>query len=248
MNKQETLRKIQNGIIVSCQAVPGNPLERECARNMLLMAECAVKGGAVGFRVNSPENIKPIKEKFPDVPVIGIWKVDTNNPVYITPTMKEVDALVALGCEIVAADGTNQINDEGKYAWEIIRQIRDKYPDVIVMADIATLEDAKIAAREGADIIATTMSGYTSQSKVQVVDQTPDGTPDFELLKEIKDANLGCFILVEGRIWTREEAVECFRMGADCICIGKAITNPYKITARFVNAVNDFFHEDIRIF
>ena len=248
MNKQETLRKIQNGIIVSCQAVPGNPLERECSRNMLLMAECAVKGGAAGFRVNSPENIKPIKEMFPDIPVIGIWKVDTDNPVYITPTMKEVDALAELGCEIIAADCTNQINDEGKYAWEIIRQIKEKYPDIVIMADIATLEDAKIAAREGADIIATTMSGYTAQSKVQVVDQTPDGTPDFELLKEIRDANLGCFILFEGRIWTREEAVECFRMGADCICIGKAITNPYKITARFVNAVSEFFHEDSRIF
>lgn len=247
MNKQETFKKIQNGIIVSCQAVSGNPLERECSRNMLLMAECAVKGGAAGFRVNSPENIKPIKEMFPDVPVIGIWKVYSDNPVYITPTMKEVDALAALGCEIIAADCTDQINAEGRYAWEIIRQIKEKYPEIVVMADIATLEEAKIAAREGADIIATTMSGYTNQSKVKVVDQTPDGTPDFDLLQEIKALNLNRFILVEGRIWTREEAVECFRLGADCICVGKAITNPYKITARFVNAVKDFFHDDNKI-
>lgn len=248
MNKQETLNKIKNGIIVSCQAVPGNPLERECSRNMLLMAECAIKGGAVGFRVNSPENIKPIKETFPDYPVIGIWKKNTGNPVYITPTMTEVDALVELGCEIVATDCTNQINAEGRYAWEIIKEIKEKYPDVVIMADIATLEDAKIAAREGADIIATTMSGYTAQSKVKVVDQTPDGTPDFELLQEIYEANLGCFILVEGRIWTREEAVECFKLGADCVCIGKAITNPYKITARFTNAVNQYFNKDTIIY
>lgn len=247
MNKQETLNKIKNGVIVSCQAMPGNPFERECARNMLLMAECAVLGGTAGFRVNSPENIRPIKEKFPDVPVIGIWKKKTGNPVYITPTMKEVDELVSAGCEIIAADCTDQINAEGRYAWELIKDIKEKYPDVVIMADIATVEEAKIAAREGADIIATTMSGYTAQSKVRVVDYTPDGSPDFELLREIKEANLGCFILVEGRIWTREEAVECFRLGADCVCIGKSITNPYKITARFVNAVNEYVGNPKRI-
>jgi N-acylglucosamine-6-phosphate 2-epimerase len=211
---------------------------------MLLMAECALKGGAAGFRVNSPENIKPIKDAFPDVPLIGIWKRHTDNPVYITPTMAEVDALAELGCEIIATDCTNQVNAQGKYAWEIIKEIKSKYPDIVVMADIATVEDAKIAAREGADIIATTMSGYTEQSKVKVVDQTPDGTPDFDLLRELKAENLNSFILFEGRIWTREEAVECFAIGADCICIGKAITNPYKITARFVNAVNNFFNND----
>lgn len=240
MSKKEVLQRIKGGIIVSCQAVPGNPLYAECARNMLLMADCAVAGGAAGFRANAPENIKPIKEKYPDIPMIGIWKVhEGDNPVYITPSMKEVDALVELGCEIIAVDTTNQLNSRGRYAWEIIKEIKKKYPEVVIMADISSVEEAVISYREGADIIATTMAGYTVTSKVKVEDETPYGTPDFDVLKEIREALPDAFILFEGRIWTREEAVECFRLGADSICIGKAITNPYKITARFVEAVKN---------
>ncbi|MBQ1300413.1 MAG: putative N-acetylmannosamine-6-phosphate 2-epimerase [Erysipelotrichaceae bacterium] len=243
MNRKEaTLDKIRNGVIVSCQAVEGNPLVRECSRNMLLMAECAVEGGCAGFRANSPENIRPIKEKYPEYPMIGIRKVVTEgNPVYITPTMKEIDALAECGCEIIALDCTNQINCEGHYAWENIKLIREKYPDIVIMADIDTLEDATIAAREGADIIATTLNGYTANSVERHVAGDSDGEPNYEFLRQLKKADLGCFILYEGRIWTREQAVKCFEEGADCICIGKAITNPYKITDRFVKAVNGYF-------
>ena len=240
--REETLRRIKNGIIVSCQAVPGNPLERECSRNMLLMAECAVEGGCAGFRANSPENIIPIKEKYPDYPMIGIWKiVSDNSSVYITPTMKEVDALVEAGCEIIALDCTNRLTCEGTYAWENIKKIRAKYPDVVIMADIDTIEDATIAAREGADIIATTLNGYTENSTEKHIAGDSEGEPNYEFLKQRKKADLGCFILYEGRIWTREQAVRCFEEGADSICIGKAITNPYKITDRFVKAVNSYF-------
>lgn len=239
----EVLKKIKHGIIVSCQAIPGNPLIEECARNMLLMADCAVAGGCAGFRANSPENIKPIKEKYPDYPMIGIWKVVTNNnPVFITPSMREVDALAKLGCEIIAADCTNQINADGLYAWEIIKQIKAKYPDIAVMADIATIEDAKIAANEGADIIATTLNGYTAESDVKFTIGCSEGEPNFSLLRQIKKENFDQMILYEGRIWTKENAVECFKEGADCICVGKAITNPYKITERFVNAVDGYFN------
>lgn len=243
MNKrEEVLKKIKNGLIVSCQAVEGNPLERECSRNMLLMAECAVLGNCNGFRANSPENIKPIKEKYPNYPMIGIWKKAMGtNPVYITPTMKEVDALAELGCEIIAIDATNQINAEGHYAWELISKIHVKYPDVAVMADIATIEDARIAAREGADIISTTMNGYTVQSEHKHVRGGSEGDPDYEFLRKLKAENLGKFIIYEGRIWTPEEAVKCFEEGADCVCVGKAITNPYKITERFSNAIEKYF-------
>lgn len=240
--KQEILSKIKNGVVVSCQAIPGNPLEKDCAKNMLLMAECAVAGGAVGFRANSPEVILPIKQKYPEIPMIGIWKVVTEgNPVYITPTMNEVDALVECGCEIIALDCTNQINCEGIYAWENIKKIKEKYPDIVIMADIDTIEDAKIAAKEGADIIATTLNGYTVNSVEKHTAGSSDGVPNFEFLKALKRANLGCFILYEGRIWTREDMVKCFQLGADCVCIGKSITNPYKITERFVKAANQYF-------
>jgi len=243
MNKQETLEKIRNGIIVSCQAVGDNPLKRECARNMLLMAECAALGGAVGFRANAPENIKPIKEKYPDMPMIGIWKVQVEgNPIYITPTMKEVDALAELGCEIIALDLTNQINTTtGKYAWEIIKDIKAKYPDICIMADIDNVDDAVIAYREGADIISTTMNGYTANSKVKEAPGQTDGEPNFENLREIRAALKDAFILFEGRLYTREDCVEAYKNGANCLCVGKAITNPYKMTERLVCAVNNYF-------
>ena len=245
MNKQETLNKIKNGIVVSCQAIPGNPLERECARNMLLMAECAALGGAIGFRANSPENIKPIKEKYPDMPMIGIWKIMTpGNPIYITPTMKEVDALAELGCEIIALDLTNQINTTtGKYAWEIIKDIKAKYPDICIMADIDNVDDAVIAYLEGADFISTTMNGYTANSKVREVSGQTDGEPNFENLREIRAALPDAFILFEGRLYTREDCVNAFKFGANCLCVGKAITNPYKMTERLVGAVNKYFEE-----
>ena len=240
--KQEVLDQIRNGIVVSCQAVGDNPLIRECSRNMLLMAECAAKGGAVGFRANSPENIIPIKKMFPDMPMIGIWKIKTEgNPIYITPTMKEVDALVECGCEIIALDLTREINTTtGKYAYEIIKDIKAKYPNLVIMADIDDVEDAKIVYREGADIISTTMNGYTPHSKVKHRQGETDGEPNFENLREIRAALPDAFILFEGRLYTREDCVEAYKNGANCLCIGKAITNPYKMTERFVNAVNDY--------
>ena len=104
------------------------------------------------------------------------------------------------------------------------------------MADIATLEDAKIAAREGADIIATTLAGYTADS------QEYKTCAAFPLLKQIKEANLGKFILCEGKIWTREDAVEAFESGANCVVIGTAVTSPWKITERFVTEIDKHFN------
>ena len=233
-SKQEVLDILKDHLIVSCQGVAPNPVstpERLC-----MMADCAVMGGAVGFRANEPQNIKIIKEKYPDMPMIGIWKIQTgDNEVYITPTMEAVDTIVELGCEIVALDATNRINAYGHYAWELIKQIKEKYPHIVVMADIATFEDAKIAAREGADIIATTLAGYTADS------QEYKTTAAFKLLKEIKEANFGKFILCEGKIWTREDAIEAFNSGANCVVIGTAVTNPEKITERFVGAIDQYF-------
>ncbi len=231
--KEEILGKIRNGVIISCQAVEPNPMATP--ETLLLFADCAVMGGCVGFRANMPQNVKIIKGKYPNYPIIGIWKIVTgDNPVYITPTMEAVDTLVSLGCEIVAMDATNRRNAQGRYAWELLKEVKEKYPDIVVMADIATIEDAKIAAREGADIVATTLSGYTEDTKEK------NKTADFELVKAMKAANLGKFILTEGKIWTREDAVKAFECGADCVVVGTAVTNPWKITERFVEAVKEY--------
>ena len=233
--KKEILDQIRNHVMVSCQAVEPNPFATP--ELLLKMADAAVMGGAAGFRANTPPNVKIIKEKYPDYPMIGIWKIQTgDNEVYITPTMEAVDELVALGCEIIAIDATDRVNAYGHKAWELIGQIKKKYPDVIVMADLGTIEDARIASREGADILATTLSGYTEASKDHA------GIPDFELVKAMKDEKLTDFVLMEGKIWTREDAVKAFESGADCIVVGTAITSPWKITERFVKEVDKHFN------
>ena len=232
--KQSILNSIRNGVVVSCQATSPNPMATP--ETLLLFADCAVMGGCVGFRANSPENVRIIKNKYPNYPMIGIWKIQTgDNDVYITPTMEAVDALVDLGCEIVAIDATNRINAFGKYAWELIKHIKQKYPNLVVMADLATIEDARIAVREGADIIATTLSGYTENTKEK------NKTPDFQLIEDMRKEFPDMFILTEGKIWTREDAVKAYKCGADCIVVGTSITNPWMITKRFVDAV-DFLH------
>ena len=230
-SKEEVLNKIRNRIIVSCQADDPNPFDQP--ELLLKMADAAAMGGCAGFRANRPQNVKIIKEHYPDYPMIGIWKIQTgDNPVYITPTMEAVDTMVELGCEIVAMDATDRINADGHYAWELLSQVKAKYPDIIVMADIATIEDARIASREGADIIATTLSGYTEASKDRIA------TADFQLVKDIKAENLCDFIITEGRIWSREDALKAFECGADAVVVGTVITNPWLTTQRFVKAVD----------
>lgn len=225
----ELLTELKGKIIVSCQGTKeSGPFYKP--EHMALMADAAVFGGAAGFRVNTPPNIREIKKKYPDYPVIGIYKINEgDNPVYITPNMDAVDELVALGCEIIAMDGTNRKNSRGNYAWELIKKTKEKYPRQLVMADTATIEDARLSSKAGADIISTTLSGYTEQS------QDYKNKANFDLLKQIKDEKLTNFIIAEGKIWTLADAEAAFNAGADAIVIGTAITAPGLIAKRFVD-------------
>lgn len=235
MVNKKLLEDLRGKIIVSCQGnnVDGHPFYRP--EDMVQMARAGVAGGGAGFRANTPPNIKAIKDEFPDVPMIGIWKVVTEGcDVYITPTMKEVDTLVELKSEIIAVDGTDRVNCEGKKAYELIREIKKKYPDQIVMADIATIHDAHCAFEAGADILSTTLSGYTEESK----DRYALGV-DLDLIRQIRKEIPNAYINAEGRIWTREEALQAFDCGADMLVIGTAITNPTAVTKRFINYVHE---------
>lgn len=232
MNNAEIIARAHKQLFVSCQAGEGNPFDSPEA--LVLMAKAACIGGCVGFRANRPENVKAIKEALPEQIMVGIWKRETvGYPVYITPTMKEVDVLHSLGCEIIAIDGTDRINEEGKKAYELIRAAKKKYPQQLIMADLATLEDALLSAKAGADIIATTLSGYTDETR----DRYALGA-DFALIKAIRKALPNILINAEGRFWTREEVKEALACGADFVTIGTAITNPTAITKRIVTHIN----------
>lgn len=226
----EILNKINKKILVSCQANEEiNPFN--APESMLKMATAAKIGGCAGFRANGLENVKIIKEAFPEMPMIGIWKVvSEGNDVYITPTMREVEALMELGSDIIAVDGTDRVNAYGKKAYELIKEIKEKYPDQLVMADIATLNEARLCVDAGADIISTTLSGYTEETKYKY-----GPFADFDLIKDIRKEFSGAFINAEGRIWSREDAKKAFECGANTVVVGTAITNPMLTTKRFVD-------------
>ena len=227
MTNAEILNQIKGGLIVSCQALPTEPLYDSYI--MSKMAWAAYLGGAVGIRANTVVDIKAIKEKV-DLPVIGIIKVEyEDSDVYITPTMKEVDALVEIGCEIIALDATNRVRPGGITFEEFFKEVRAKYPDQLFMADTSCFEEGKLAEELGMDLIGTTMAGYTPYTKGRVL-------PDCELIERYAK-ELHTPVIAEGGIWVPEDLVNVYKAGAFGAVCGTAITRPMDITKRFVKAL-----------
>ena len=229
LTNKQILDQIKGGLIVSCQALSTEPLYDSYI--MSKMAYAASLGGAVGIRANTVVDILAIRERV-SLPVIGIIKeVYPDSDVYITPTMKEVDALVEIGCEIIAVDATNRTRPGGVSFEEFFKEVRAKYPDQLFMADTSCFEEGKLALELGFDLLGTTMSGYTPYTK-----GTP--LPDFTLMKRYKE-ELGATVIAEGGIWVPEQLVEAFASGAHAAVVGTAITRPMDITKRFVKALED---------
>lgn len=227
MDNKEILEKIKGGLIVSCQALETEPLYDSYI--MSKMAWAAYLGGAVGIRANTVVDIKAIKERV-DLPVIGIIKqVYPDSDVYITPTMKEVDALVDVGCEIIAVDATNRLRPNGKTFEEFFKEVRAKYPNQLFMADTSCFDEGKLAEELGCDLIGTTMAGYTPYTK-----GTP--LPDYTLMSRYVN-ELNSPVIAEGGIWSPDELKKAIDLGVHSAVVGTAITRPMDITKRFVNAI-----------
>lgn len=227
MTNKEILEQIKGGLIVSCQALETEPLYDSYI--MSKMAWAAFLGGAVGIRANTVVDIKAIKEKV-DLPVIGIIKqVYDDSDVYITPTMKEVDALVEVGCEIIAVDATNRLRPNGVTFEEFFKEVRSKYPNQLFMADTSCFDEGKKAAELGCDLIGTTMAGYTPYTR-----GTP--LPDYTLMKRYV-TELDAPVIAEGGIWSPDQLKKAIDIGVHAAVVGTAITRPMDITKRFVNAI-----------
>jgi len=230
INKIKTLR---GGLIVSLQVT-----DEEGHRDILNPAQgpaviaafaiAAVNGGARGLRVDGPLDISSVR-RVVDVPIIGLNKVDIPGyEVRITPRLKDAEEIVKAGADIVAVDATMRPRPGGISIYELIKRIHEEL-EVPVVADISTLEEGLKAADAGADIISTTLSGYTSYTKNRP-------RPDLELIEQlVKEVSVP--VIAEGHYTTPELARKAIELGAYAVVVGAAIVNVRRITERFVKEI-----------
>lgn len=219
----DLLRQLRGGLIVSCQAEADEPLYG--SDHMAVMAVAAAEGGAVGIRANTPEDIAAIRLAI-NLPIIGIYKLDVPGYVVrVTPTLISAIQVAQAGADIIAIDSTSRPHPDGLNMIERIRLIHEQ-TRCPVMADISTYEEGVTAQQAGADIVATTLSGYTEESPAH-------DSPDFVLLQRLT-SSLHVPVVAEGRIATPEHALQALALGAFAVVVGSAITRPQWITAQFV--------------
>ncbi len=228
-----SLESLRGGVVVSVQASQGEPLDRP--EILCALAESALNGGACAVRMAQPDNMQLFKRQHPKVPVIGITKPhripkNAQELVYITPGFADVQSIAGC-CDIVALDATLRPRPSGETLLEIVTQTRAAYPDLLLMADVATLEEGLNAQALGFDLIGTTLSGYTAETLPR-----KDQGPDFDLLQGLVAA-VEIPVIMEGRLWEPSEAAKAFALGAFAVVIGSAVTRPHEITRRFVQAV-----------
>lgn len=220
------IKTIKNQVIVSVQAMPDEPLYKEDC--MKAMMQSVMNGGAKTLRVAGIRDVKIAKSL--DANVIGITKPDKlpenwKEVVYITPTTVEVQQLIDAGADIIAFDGTSRPRPDNCRLKDIIKLIKDN--NRLAMADISTIEEGINCKDLGADILSTTLSGYTTESL------SDSEEPDYELLQKlVEETNLP--IILEGRIWEPYQVKKAFELGAYAVVIGSAITRPQLITKRFI--------------
>lgn len=224
---QKFIKQVENQLIVSCQALPDETLFGSDI--MAKMAISVARGGARAIRANTPVDIKAIREAV-DLPLIGLYKeVLPGYDVIITPTLKHALAIAEAGADIIAVDCTRRPHPEGNLR-ELITKIHEQ-TDCLVMADISTCEEGLTAAADGADMLSTTLSGYTPYSPQQK-------GPDLDLVTQLT-ASSPIPVIAEGRYHTPQQVRQALLNGAVSVVVGGAITRPKQITESFIEAIGD---------
>lgn len=225
----EKVTQMKGKLIVSCQALPEEPLHSSFIMGRMALA--AKEGGACGIRANTKEDIREIQSQV-DLPVIGIVKRDyEDSSVYITPTEKEVNELMEVQPEIIAVDATARLRPGGLSLADFFSSMKEKYPNQLWMADCSTVEEALYADSLGFDFIGTTMVGYTPQSKGLRIE-----ADDFMILRQIISKSEHP-VIAEGNIDTPKKAKRVIELGAFCVVVGSIITRPQLITRAFAKAL-----------
>lgn len=230
----EILRKLEKALVVSSQASEGEPL---CApEHLFALAQSAINGGAKGMRLEGSENIAYARART-SLPIIGLIKSasikdkDRLNSVYITASFAEAKECAEAGADIIALDATDRPRSDGLNLAQTIQRIHAELKKP-VWADIATLEEGLAAAKAGADVVSTTLWGYTKETK-----QAEESGPNLALLKNLASA-IKVPVVLEGRVWEPAQVAWAIKEGgAFAVVVGSAITRPQLITKRFINAM-----------
>ena len=215
------LQRLRGQLIVSCQPVPGGPMDRP--EIVAAFAQAAMDGGAAGLRIEGIANVLAVR-RVTSAPLIGLIKRDLpDSPVHITPCVQDVHDLAAAGADIIAFDATDRVRPEP--LWSLVSAVRSL--GCIAMADCASARDGRVAHDLGVEILGSTMSGYTGG-------EVPTG-PDLALVAEL--ARVGRFVVAEGRYHTPAQASDAMAAGASAVVAGSAITRTEHVTSWFVRAI-----------
>ena len=232
MSKEEILESLKNGLIVSCQVQWDDPIYTDDMA--LKMAQAAQWAGAVGIRANTPQQIADIKAEV-DLPLIGLYKIwDEGTDVFITPTLESAKQVWEAGAEIIAMDCTDQLTKEGRPAWKLLPEVQREIPEAIIFADVSNYEEAKRAVELGADIVGPTLYGYTQATKHA---EHPDMR---EFARMCRDFSGKTHVVMEGHIYTPEDAMKCLYLGAHAVVVGSAITRPHLTAKRFTDLLSGY--------
>lgn len=229
MEYLNSIANVKNGLIVSCQFDADDPFNNP--EYVSLFAVSAQMGGAAGIRTEGKESIKATKQKV-QLPVIGL--IQANYPdgsVLITPDFSDVADVVEAGADIVALDVTERVRPNGLTGYEFLRRVRVDHPGTLLLADVSTFEEGVQAAELGADLVSTTLSGYTPAT----IQKAREGV-DFDLIERLSES-LVVPVIAEGRILLPVEAAHAFELGAYSVVVGAAITRPTVITRMFVHEI-----------
>ena len=226
----DKIKGIHQKLVVSCQALPHEPLHSSFIMGRMALA--AFQGGACGIRANTKEDIAEIQKNV-DLPIIGIVKRDyEDSAVYITPTMKEIEELMEVKPEIIALDATGAVRPGNVTLDDFFKECKEKYPDQLWMADCSTIEEALHADELGFDFIGTTMVGYTPQSQGDKIEAN-----DFEIIRTIL-SKAKHPVIAEGNINTPEKVKRVIELGCYSVVVGSIITRPQLITKAFADSLN----------
>jgi N-acylglucosamine-6-phosphate 2-epimerase len=223
MTRAEILARWRGGLIVSCQAPPGSPLDRPDV--LAALARTAELNGAAGVRIDQPQNIAAVRAAVA-VPIVGLLK-RPGSQVYITPTLDDARLVRASGADVVAVDATARPRPDGTPLPRLIRAIQEEL-GALVMADVSTFDEGVAAAEAGADFVATTLAGYTPESR-------PTDGPDLRLVERLASAVVTP-VVCEGRIRDPEDVRRAFEARAFAVVVGSAITGIDDLVRRFVAA------------